>query len=191
MLIIARHGNTFDPDEEPRRVGGRTDISLSESGRTQGVKLGEGLRAEGLQPDVIYTSSLKRTQETGTLAFPNAALNIAEFLQEIDYGDDEDKPESIVVARIGEKALKDWEEHNIVPQGWVVDKEAIIAGWRKLAEGAKGKNILAVTSNGIARFAPDALGVAMEVSTKIKTGAYCVFTFEGGAWICKVWNKRP
>jgi transcriptional regulator GlxA family with amidase domain len=29
-LIIARHGNTFEDGETPRRVGARTDLPLSE-----------------------------------------------------------------------------------------------------------------------------------------------------------------
>ena len=28
-LVVIRHGNTFEADEEPRRVGARTDLPLT------------------------------------------------------------------------------------------------------------------------------------------------------------------
>lgn len=47
-LIIARHGNTFGPDDTPTRVGARTDLPLVESGIQQARLLGTHLRALGL-----------------------------------------------------------------------------------------------------------------------------------------------
>ena len=35
QLLIVRHGNTFETGETPRRVGLRTDLPLSSSGRKQ------------------------------------------------------------------------------------------------------------------------------------------------------------
>ncbi len=40
-LYIVRHGNTFEPDEPPRRIGRRTDLPLVESGRAKEDKLGQ------------------------------------------------------------------------------------------------------------------------------------------------------
>ncbi|HBH26642.1 MAG TPA: hypothetical protein DDX54_04495 [Rhodospirillaceae bacterium] len=49
-LIIARHGNTFAPGAEPRRVGGRTDLPLVAKGRAQAQALGRTLGALTLPP---------------------------------------------------------------------------------------------------------------------------------------------
>jgi len=35
QLFIVRHGNTFDPGDTVTRVGARTDLPLSSSGRAQ------------------------------------------------------------------------------------------------------------------------------------------------------------
>ncbi len=39
-LIIIRHGNTFNPDQTPLRVGAGTDIPLVTSGREQAKNIG-------------------------------------------------------------------------------------------------------------------------------------------------------
>ena len=49
-LIIARHGNTFGPEDTPTRVGARTDVPLVGSGLEQGRALGRWLKAQGLRP---------------------------------------------------------------------------------------------------------------------------------------------
>jgi len=67
-LIIARHGNTFNVSETPTRVGARTDLPLVESGKEQARKMGAWLKAQNLYPEIVYSSELKRTQETAQIA---------------------------------------------------------------------------------------------------------------------------
>ena len=55
---------------------------------------------------------------------------------------------------------------------------------------------MVVTSNGIARFAPQALlGDMTEFSKqhqiKISTGALCRFDHGGMEWRCTMWNRKP
>ena len=38
-LFVVRHGNTFDTGDVVTRVGGRTDLPLSKSGKAQAEKL--------------------------------------------------------------------------------------------------------------------------------------------------------
>ena len=45
------------------------------------------------------------------------------------YGPDEGKPETEVVARIGQKALDEWERAAIVPDGWLVCVDDIISSF--------------------------------------------------------------
>jgi len=202
-LLIARHGNTFGPGDVVTRVG-KTDLPLVASGLEQGRMLGRYLKRENLVPNMIFTSSLKRTVQTAEQAqgemgtsIPHRPLTI---FNEIDYGPDENKPEEEVVARLGEAALKAWDANGVVPDGWNVNPGAIIANWKSfaadIARDHAGKTILVVTSNGIARFAPhltgDFDGFLKTHNIKISTGALCVFENSGGAeWACTQWNVKP
>ena len=122
-LIIARHGNTFAPGETPRRIGVRTDLTLVESGHEQARKLGYYIRQHNLVPDRVLTSSLHRARQTGEIASIEFGIHVpvqnSSLFNEIDYGPDENKPESDVIARIGKDALAAWDEHGIHAAGLV------------------------------------------------------------------------
>lgn len=202
-LIIARHGNTFNPGEPPRRIGARTDLPLVESGRTQAVTLGRHLRKEGLIPDLAFSSRQQRTIETARLALAEMGTSVhatpLAALNELDYGPDENQPEDQVIARLGAQALKDWDEKAIVPTGWQIDPAALEAFWQDLARSVladhAGKIILIVTSNGTARFAPRITGsnddFRTRFSLKLSTGAYGLLDHDGMSWQATGWNVRP
>lgn len=80
-LVIIRHGQT-PGNAERRYVGSKDDQPLSEEGRAQA-------RAAAGFPDVelVYVSSLRRTQETAAIMFPNARQEIVPGIQEMDFGD--------------------------------------------------------------------------------------------------------
>jgi 2,3-bisphosphoglycerate-dependent phosphoglycerate mutase len=202
-LIIARHGNTFTKEQTPTRVGGRTDLPLVASGLEQGKKLGLYLKNNDLLPDVVFASKLKRTQQTAEQALSAMQLNINiipdQRFNEIDYGPDENKIEDKVIARIGKQAIELWDKEAIVPQGWLVDPQQLIEQWLTFAETCvdhhKNQNILVVTSNGIARFAPyltgDFAAFREKHNIKISTGALCILENEGDGWVVESWNIIP
>lgn len=204
-LLIARHGNTFTPEQTPTRVGARTDLSLVPSGQEQARFLGRYLSQENLIPDVIFTSHLKRTYEMAETACTEMGKDIpakrTEIFNEIDYGPDENKTEEKVIARLGEQPLKDWDEKAIVPDGWLVDPDAIIQGWKdfaaKIENDYTGKTVLVITSNGIARFAPHLTGdfesFRASQNIKISTGALCILEKEDtdSVWTITNWNIKP
>lgn len=202
-LIIARHGNTFGPDDTVTYVGARTDLPLVDSGREQAKKIGQWLKEHNKIPDVIYASQLQRAQETAKIAIkesgvPNPVYTL-DIFNEIDYGPDENKTKEEVFARIGEKAHKDWEERSIIPDGWKVEKTQIIQNWIKFAEQISAhddnETVLVVTSNGIARFAPHITGdyesFAASHKPKMATGGLSVLTCQGNRWEIKDWNIKP
>jgi 2,3-bisphosphoglycerate-dependent phosphoglycerate mutase len=202
-LIVARHGNTFEKNEPPRRVGARTDLQLTQTGRMQARGIGLWLKEQRLIPDVVYSSTLKRTIETAELAIRGAGLPQPvfrlEIFNEIDYGPDEDKPETDVIARLGQDALAAWDHEGIVPEGWQADPNAIIRNWQgfgqRIREHDDNEVVLAVTSNGIARFAPHMTGDFKEFASrhtpKLATGALGVFRYANGHWQIDDWNVRP
>ena len=157
-IIICRHANTFDKGDVVTRVGARTDLALSTSGRAQAQKLTEEL--SGFDFTQAFCSPLIRTRQTAiAIIKPATSLQVLDFLTEIDYGEDENKPEAEVVARIGQDLLDLWDLEAIPPKGWTVDVEALIKAWVSFFEERRhdGGDILVVTSNGIARFVLDAI----------------------------------
>ena len=206
-LIIARHGTTFGPGDTPTRIGSRTDLELVENGRNQARALGRYLAKAQLVPDVVYSARLKRSHRTAELALEELGLSIpievSSHFDEIDYGEDENRPEPEVVARIGKEAINEWNRAAIVPPGWVVDPNQIIKQWFDFAKVIRkecfGKTVLVVTSNGIARFAPHLTGDFEKFkdnhTIKIATGAVCHFEHSensvGDNWDVVEWGLRP
>jgi len=201
-LIIARHGNTFGPNDTPTRVGARTDLLLVESGQEQAIKIGQYLKAQNLIPEITYSSQLKRTIETAEIAlkqvgFPQPVYPL-EIFNEIDYGVDENQTEDTVIDRIGAQAIKDWDEKAIVPEGWKFDPKACIENWKNFANHIvtdEQDTIMVVTSNGIARFVPHITDNFDEFATnhkiKLSTGALAILEFKDDNWVIKNWNIKP
>lgn len=193
-IVIARHGNTFDRGDIIRRVGARSDLPLSSSGRAQALQLAQHLSAH-FDFKTAYCSELSRTRQTADtiLKAHNAELTVLPFLTEIDYGEDEGKAESEVVARLGAKAIKLWDEAAIVPQGWLVDPDVLRSSWADFFEAHKGKgeDILVVTSNGTARFVLDVItGAEKDTPLKLGTAAYGLVTLDSGQATLKSWDRR-
>lgn len=202
-LIIARHGNTFGPDGVPTRVGARTDLPLVEKGFEQGKAIGRYLKENRLIPDVVYASKLQRTLQTAETAVKESEVTNPiyqlDIFNEIDYGPDENQTEDKVIERIGEQAIKDWDEKAIVPDGWSVDPDQIIENWHHFADQVRAhdddETVLVVTSNGIARFAPhitgDFEGFASKHKIKLSTGALAIFEYINDNWVIQEWNIKP
>jgi probable phosphoglycerate mutase len=197
-LYVVRHGNTFDAGDVVTRVGGRTDLPLSASGRTQAAAL--AAHFEGIRFAAALASPLERTRATARAILSrrtdSPALLIRSFLREIDYGPDENQPEEAVVARIGAAALAVWDADGTVPPGWIVDPAAIRSGWSALLQEIAGlpadANVLVVTSNGTARFLPDVVDEAPAgLDRKLKTGAWGEVLLDGKSSLIKDWNCRP
>lgn len=197
-LIIARHGNTFTPDQTPTRVGARTDLPLVERGEDQALRLGHHLKSQKLIPDMVFTSNLRRTIDTARLACvammcsaPNTPLS---FLNEIDYGVDENKAEPDVIAKHGELALKRWDDLGEMPEGWSPRPDTIIDSWKFFLDGCvkeyQNKKILVITSNGIARFALNHAENGHTVPLKLSTGSYGILKYDGN-WSVTDWNIKP
>lgn len=204
-LIIARHGNTFEPHETLTRVGARTDLPLAEKGREQAKALGRYLRDNDIIPDEVYCSALRRTRETAQIALDEINLSLPitalDIFNEIDYGVDENQPEDKVIERVGKKAILDWEEKSIVPDGWIVNTDKIISNLQVFVDNIiknntnQNKVVLVLTSNGIARFAPQITPRAPNAlppqNLKLSTGALAKLEFSHGFWSIRDWNIKP
>lgn len=222
-LIVVRHGNTFNSGDVILRVGSATDIPLTETGMKQAYAAGELLSDQGIRPDIIFHAPLQRTCQSAVgiaASFPDTVLEEADFLTELDYGEDDGKPEDEVVLRLGivenpssitpestlddlraagKAALKKWDGEAVLPRGWgflAGRAEKLERQWQEFAEMVlekyAGKTVVAVTSNGIARFSKSILpaGTLLEGSLKLSTGAFGIYEFANGQWNCTQWNVR-
>ncbi|KKW93996.1 histidine phosphatase family protein [Sphingobium chungbukense] len=193
-VFIIRHGNTFESSAEACRIGAGTDIPLVESGRVQADRLGQHFAARALPIRRLHISPLLRARETADRIAAATGKSIdgaLPWLNEIDHGPDEGRPEAEVLARLGSGALADWDEKAMAPHGWTVDAEARIAAWKDwFAQAGEGTELL-VTSNGAARFALLALGLPL-ASLKLRTGAFGeVAIDEAGRPQLVGWDQRP
>ena len=220
-LIVARHGNTFNPNDVILRVGARTNLPLTEEGHAQGKRLGAKLREMQLFPTRFFAAPLRRTIETSleiASCFEiEAPPQIADFLTELDYGDDDGQPETEVVRRLGKleatssnpstqeietlgkEALKRWDSEKILPVGWRFLQDRVNrleddwrAFGREIAHKYPAETVVATTSNGIARFALGLLPPSENhpANAKLATGAFGVFVLDAGWWKLEAWNIR-
>lgn len=189
-VYIVRHGNTFDPGDTILRVGGKTDLPLSGSGRVQAERLAREFQDILFQR--AYSSDLKRTRQTAEAILDQQDYALAEFLTEVDYGPDEGRPETEVVARLGEEALSAWDKKAVPPDGWKVDVAGLQAAWQAFLEGcAKDENTLVVTSNGVARFLLDVVQKTRAEPLKLRTGAYGIIRLSDRGPVLEAWDIRP
>lgn len=192
-LFIVRHGNTFEKGDVVTRVGGRTDLPLSASGRAQAEALARHFTT--IPFVTARTGPLKRTRETASAILAAqvapAELTSELFLREIDYGPDENRPEGEVVSRIGKSALDAWERDFVPPPGWRVDPAAITGNWQEMFHDLRDEqgSHLIVTSNGIARFALAAAGVRRD-DAKLPTGGYGIIELTPDPVVVD-WGVRP
>ncbi|WP_200922312.1 histidine phosphatase family protein [Sphingomonas sp. Leaf17] len=198
-IFVVRHGNTFGPGETARRVGAATDLPLVDSGIRQAGALGAWFAGQGIAFGRVLCSPLLRTRQTAAcIVAPMAApppIEHTDWLREIDHGPDENQPEDVVIARIGEAALHAWDTHGIAPDGWTVDTDRRIAAWRTFLATPPAGDTLLVTSNGAARFAllaQPGLSQDREGGLKIRTGAYGVLE-QGDNGVLRItdWDRRP
>jgi broad specificity phosphatase PhoE len=101
-LLLARHGET---DYNRRwRYQGRIDLRLNQAGLLQAERLRHRLSREPI--DVIYTSKLKRAEDTAGIIARGRGLRVVpcENLAEIDFG----KFEGMTYAEIV-KSYPDWQ----------------------------------------------------------------------------------
>jgi len=83
-VILLRHGITAANEE--RRYCGVSDVPLSDGGRTALLEMGQRLVYPPLDACVVYTSGLRRTEETLELLYGKAPHIAVSDLREMDFG---------------------------------------------------------------------------------------------------------
>ncbi len=186
-LILMRHGNTFEDWQKPVQAGARTDLPLTDFGKSQAAAMAAYLKNGPL--DAIFAGSLKRQTESAAIIAKEFGLPVqsAPALTEIDYG----LWEGLEAEEIAQKWPKEyalWSERGRwqdgIFKGTAQDCWLQIHLWFKdLRENFPKKTVLGVTSNGIFRFFR---------TEKIKTGHFCELDLDTPGYILLgAWNKAP
>jgi 2,3-bisphosphoglycerate-dependent phosphoglycerate mutase len=110
-LVLLRHGESAWNAQD--RFTGRVDVGLTPRGEDQARRCGELLRAAGLLPDRLHTSTLVRAVRTGALAVaaagrPDTPARRDARLDERCYGALEGLPRTEVLARHGAEQYRRW-----------------------------------------------------------------------------------
>lgn len=202
-LLIACHGDTFATDTVRMRIGAKTDLPLAQVGMEQAQRLGEYLKNNNLTPALMVTSELERAVQTAlevqkALGVMVPIEKMAAF-NDIDYGVDNNQPEEKVLERIGEAALKTWEDEAVPPLGWHVDTIGLRASWHDfgthIAKDYGGKVVLVITHDTIARFASiltgDPKAFHVNGNVHLSAGHFGHLVYNGPNWQCLGWNLAP
>jgi 2,3-bisphosphoglycerate-dependent phosphoglycerate mutase len=117
-LVLLRHGESVW--NAKNLFTGWVDVDLSDKGRAEAVRGGEQLVAEGLLPDVVHTSVLRRAITTANLALDAADRHWIPVrrhwrLNERHYGDLQGKDKKQTMAQFGEEQFMLWRRSYDVP----------------------------------------------------------------------------
>ena len=198
-LILARHGNTFRPEDEPVWVGARSDLPLVEKGLAQARDLGEMLRKTSIIPHTIIAGPLQRTQETAIIVadligMAARDIKIDARLTELDYGTWEGKSTGEIIKSGFEAEMTAWNKQSIFPvnAGWSPSEAQIKSDIGAIMSEMKNGISLIITSNGILRFfARVAANAHAFPDLKTGTGNLCIMEYTAKAWHILAWNQPP
>lgn len=203
-LILARHGNTFGPEDTPVWVGANEDLPLTEKGLEQSREIGRAIRDGSAGLDRIISGPLKRTR-TGagligeTCGF-TGTIEIDDRLTEIDYGVWGGKSDDEIREGWGQDAIDNWRERSIAPRGagWKPSVSTLKSNARAVYKSATRDLsddvcVLVITSNGILRYFYDIIAGedAPRHNAKVKTGHICVTEIDRNGPVMKHWNVPP
>ena len=117
-LVLLRHGESVW--NAKNLFTGWVDVDLSDKGRAEAVRGGEQLVAEGLLPDVVHTSVLRRAITTANLALDAADRHWIPVrrhwrLNERHYGELQGKNKKQTLEQFGEEQFMLWRRSYDVP----------------------------------------------------------------------------
>jgi len=125
-LVLLRHGESVW--NAKNLFTGWVDVDLSDKGRAEAVRGGELMVAEGLLPDVVHTSVLRRAITTANLALDSADRHWIPVrrhwrLNERHYGDLQGKDKKQTMEQFGEEQFMLWRRSYDVPPPPIADDD--------------------------------------------------------------------
>jgi probable phosphoglycerate mutase len=199
MVILCRHGNTFDRGEKVVMVGAKQDLPLTNEGVHQARRIAEALGAARLAPARVLCGPLQRTTEYAATIVAELNLDIKPRIDgrlvELDYGAWGGLSQEEISERFGTEDLVNWQERGIRPAStsFVPSTEALRRETVELLrefQSYQGISVV-VTSNGRLREFGSVLDPSTAVHHKVKTGHACVIVYEENQWRIRTWDSSP
>jgi probable phosphoglycerate mutase len=209
ILLLARHGNTFEPGQTAFWVGRNQDMELTVEGRAQALRAGKALADAGTRPLRIMAAPLKRTMEFGRLVSGRLGGTVPVTadarLTELDYGAWAGLSNDEIEARFGPDELEAWQARGAWPvsAGFAPPEPEIRAGIESLAREqaalcGPSDTVMFVSSNGVLRYFLGLVPGAFESfrekgGFKVKTGNLCAIDMpdDGTPPRIAFWNEPP
>ena len=125
-LILLRHGES--EWNSKNLFTGWVDVSLSAKGIQEAGRAGQLLKQEGLLPDILHTSLLRRAISTAQIALENCdrhwiPVKRSWRLNERHYGALQGKDKAQTLAQYGEAQFKLWRRSFDVPPPAISDDD--------------------------------------------------------------------
>lgn len=194
-LVLLRHGQSQWNLEN--RFTGFHDIDLSDLGRQEAADAGKRLKNLGVKFDAVYTSTLKRANNTAKIALENAGqaglipgIVMHDDLRERDYGDLTGLNKDETRAKYGDEQVHVWRRsYDVCPPGGeclqdVVEKRVRPYYTANIAQQLiDGKNILVAAHGNSLRALLIILGAETPETintAEMETGVPVVFELENG-----------
>ena len=186
-LIIIRHAQSIANEE--KRWQGHMDYELTEKGKTQSYCLKEHFEKHNINPNMIYSSPLKRALDTALLVFPERKIIKIPDLIEGNSGVFSGKTNSEIQDKYPEFALqfKHTQNFDIVPEAesrYELRKRAVNA-MNFLIQGHNDDNVVSVVSHGgiMAFLLAVILGTNRVWKLKIPNTAVFEFNINPDRWV--------
>lgn len=201
-LILVRHGNTFESNQTPTFVGGKTDMKLTSKGEQQGHAVAKMIAEHHMPLSALICGPLQRTRRFAEIigARTNQTFTVDERLCEIDYGLWENKSSAEVRASYGDAIVDAWEQDGVWPEdmNWAPSRQKLEHNVSAIMSEQHQKLLLpnahdrvVVTSNGILRFVYGHItGKPADKNAKVGTGCVCILETTPEGWIIKAWNQK-
>ncbi|MDP9195257.1 MAG: histidine phosphatase family protein [Pseudomonadota bacterium] len=201
MLILSRHGNTFEANQTPVWVGARTDLPLTAEGMAQADRVARWIQSSDFQLQKIISGPLKRTLQLSEVVSKATSLPVTvdNRLRELDYGLWEGLSGDQIREKFGPEELEGWEKLGAWPKnaGWP-DTEQIVrdrlAGFlQDMHAASRNQDIFACTSNGILRLMRSMITGQQGtwVETRVLPGRVCQLETTDKSWTITRWNDDP
>lgn len=205
-LILARHGNTFNPGDQVVWIGSRNNVPLVPAGVAQAKTLAAALRAKALCLAAVYCGPLLRTVEYGQIICRELGLPspiVDQRLDELDYGQWSNLSDHEITARFGQMELERWTTASHWPKnaGWTGSETLVAAEVQEFSAEVSStfgceQNVLVISSNGKLRYFLKLVGGEFERrqqsgTFKMKTGNISALEWKDGCFRVLFWDHRP
>jgi broad specificity phosphatase PhoE len=205
LIVLCRHGNTFEQGEKVVMVGAAQDLPLTDTGRMQARLVGEALTPLAKDVTTILTGPLLRTSEYGKIVcdvLRSGGCQVQDIrrderLRELDYGAWSGLSNAEIKERYGEAALEAWVTLGERPTGVGVhfspSSDVVCSDMMLLMEECARTHRVAliVTSNGVLREVGRVLSGDRLKSWSMKTGNISVLRTHADRYEILAWDRRP